>query len=111
MSEHRLSLAINDKEGNLGRKLVPIRCTSTGPGVGGHCIPCDPYYLLWRLGKHNRGAPLIEQAMPSIDLRPERVIERSADVLAEAGRPLAGAKVFYLPGRRQGAPPGRRTGA
>ena len=65
-----------------------------GPGVGGHCIPCDPYYLLWQLGQQDRTAPLIEQAMRLIDLRPRRVIDRAAEVLASTGRELAGAKVI-----------------
>src|SRR5258708_31850702 len=42
-----------------------------GPGVGGHCIPCDPYYLLWQLRNKNVGAPLLEQTMRSIAQRPE----------------------------------------
>ncbi|HEX7956390.1 MAG TPA: nucleotide sugar dehydrogenase, partial [Pyrinomonadaceae bacterium] len=32
-----------------------------GPGVGGHCIPCDPHYLLWQLRKHRLPTPVIEQ--------------------------------------------------
>ena len=76
-----------------------------GPGVGGHCIPCDPHYLLWQLGSRGHSAPLIEQAMRSIRLRPERVVERAAEVLAAAGQDLAGARVLvagasYKPGVR-----------
>ncbi len=68
-----------------------------GPGVGGHCIPCDPHYLLWQLSKQGRPSPLIEQAMRSIDQRPARVAERAGEVLAAAGRPgLAGAKVMVV---------------
>ncbi len=67
-----------------------------GPGVGGHCIPCDPHYLLWQLNAADQSAPLIEQAMKSIALRPERVIQRAAEVLAADGRPLAGARVIVL---------------
>jgi UDP-N-acetyl-D-glucosamine dehydrogenase len=67
-----------------------------GPGVGGHCIPCDPHYLLWQLGKRDRSSPLIEQAMKSISLRPERVIERAGEVLAGSGRSLAGARVIVV---------------
>jgi len=67
-----------------------------GPGVGGHCIPCDPYYLLWQLGKQERTAPLIEQAMRSISLRPQRVIDRAGEVLAADGRRLAGARVMIV---------------
>jgi UDP-N-acetyl-D-glucosamine dehydrogenase len=67
-----------------------------GPGVGGHCIPSDPHYLLWQLNAADQSALLIEQAMKSIALRPERVIQRAAEVLAAAGRRLAGARVIVL---------------
>ncbi|HXP20780.1 MAG TPA: nucleotide sugar dehydrogenase [Streptosporangiaceae bacterium] len=67
-----------------------------GPGVGGHCIPCDPYYLLWQLGRQDRAAPLIEQAMKSIALRPGRVVERTGEVLAEAGLRLGGSRVIVI---------------
>ena len=67
-----------------------------GPGVGGHCIPCDPHYLLWQLNARDHASPLIEQAMKSIQLRPERVVERAAEVLTAAGRPLAGARVVVI---------------
>jgi nucleotide sugar dehydrogenase len=70
-----------------------------GPGVGGHCIPCDPYYLLWQLGAQDRGAPLtplISQTMRSIAQRPLRVVERAAEVLAEDGHAVAGARVLLV---------------
>ena len=67
-----------------------------GPGVGGHCIPCDPHYLLWQLNTQGRSAPLIEQAMTSIRQRPERVIERAREVLATEGLQLAGARIIVV---------------
>jgi UDP-N-acetyl-D-glucosamine dehydrogenase len=67
-----------------------------GPGVGGHCIPADPHYLLWQLGRHGHSSPLIAQAMKSIDLRPERVVERAGEVLADADGTLAGARVIVV---------------
>ncbi len=67
-----------------------------GPGVGGHCIPCDPHYLLWQLRERDRPTPLIAQAMQSIHARPARVVERAAEVLAGEGRSLAGAKVIVV---------------
>ena len=67
-----------------------------GPGVGGHCIPCDPYYLLWQLNAQDHASPLIEQAMKSIAMRPERVIERAGEVMAGEGRALAGARVVVV---------------
>jgi UDP-N-acetyl-D-glucosamine dehydrogenase len=70
--------------------------TFPGPGVGGHCIPCDPHYLLWQLRGRNRPTPLIEQAMQSIHARPGRVVERAGQVLAADGRSLAGARVIMV---------------
>src|SRR5439155_22199922 len=67
-----------------------------GPGVGGHCIPCDPHYLLWQLRKQRLATPLIDQAMRSIAGRPGRVVERARDVLSLAGKSLNGARVLML---------------
>jgi UDP-N-acetyl-D-glucosamine dehydrogenase len=67
-----------------------------GPGVGGHCIPCDPHYLLWQLGRDGHRSPLIEQAMTSIRLRPSRVAERARQVLAADGKALLGARVIVV---------------
>jgi len=67
-----------------------------GPGVGGHCIPCDPHYLLWQLNAQGHHAPLIERAMTAIRQRPERVIERAREVLTAAGRSLAGARLIVV---------------
>ena len=76
-----------------------------GPGVGGHCIPCDPHYLLWQLNARDHASPLIEQAMKSIQLRPERVVERAAEVLTAAGR-HAGRRAGH---RDRGQLQGRRA--
>jgi UDP-N-acetyl-D-glucosamine dehydrogenase len=67
-----------------------------GPGVGGHCIPCDPHYLLWQLRGDRVPAPIIEAAMTAIAMRPHRVISRLRDVLAEHGRSLSGARVHLV---------------
>src|SRR5258708_20408359 len=74
-----------------------------GPGVGGHCIPCDPYYLLWQLNARDHASPLIEQAMKSIALRPDRVIARAGEVMAAAGCPLGGARVIVIGGSYKSA--------
>ncbi|MGV8896386.1 MAG: nucleotide sugar dehydrogenase [Rhodoglobus sp.] len=67
-----------------------------GPGVGGHCIPCDPHYLLWQLKTKHVEAPMIRQAMTEIAGRPGRVVDRARDVLSDAGRGLVGAKVVVV---------------
>jgi len=67
-----------------------------GPGVGGHCIPCDPHYLLWQLRAMRVSAPLISQAMEGIARRPRRVVERAREVLADKGKSLKGARVLIV---------------
>jgi UDP-N-acetyl-D-glucosamine dehydrogenase len=67
-----------------------------GPGVGGHCIPCDPHYLLWQLRKQRTPAPLIEQAMAGIAERPHQVVARAVEVMSDLGRRLTGARVLVV---------------
>lgn len=68
-----------------------------GPGVGGHCIPCDPHYLLWQLRPHNKRMPLVERAMAGIAQRPLRVAERAAELISqESGRAIHGARILLL---------------
>jgi nucleotide sugar dehydrogenase len=74
-----------------------------GPGVGGHCIPCDPHYLLWQLRERRLELPLIERAMTTIAGRPRMVAQRLRDLLADRGQPIKGARVLiagisYKPG-------------
>lgn len=74
-----------------------------GPGVGGHCIPCDPHYLLWQLRSSRVPTPVIEHAMTAISHRPMHVVSRVLEELARAGIPAKGAcvtlvGVSYKPG-------------
>jgi nucleotide sugar dehydrogenase len=74
-----------------------------GPGVGGHCIPVDPHYLLWQLKARRVGAPLIDKAMTLIAERPGHAIQRAVEMLADKGTPVAGARILisgvaYKPG-------------
>jgi nucleotide sugar dehydrogenase len=76
-----------------------------GPGVGGHCIPCDPHYLLWQLRSRRTPAPLIERAMSAIAERPQQVVARAVELMSDLGRGLNGARVLvvgvsYKPGVR-----------
>ncbi|MEV7828547.1 nucleotide sugar dehydrogenase [Microbacterium enclense] len=67
-----------------------------GPGVGGHCIPCDPHYLLWQLKALHVDAGVITEAMTRIAARPRRVVERIRDVLGRAGKGTLGARVLVV---------------
>lgn len=67
-----------------------------GPGVGGHCIPCDPHYLLWQLRESRSGAPLLNQAMLAIAERPARVVDRVLETLSRVGKGLAGTRIVVV---------------
>lgn len=67
-----------------------------GPGVGGHCIPVDPHYLLWKARSRGVHPPLIGQAMSSLALRPGRMVERLAEDLSNAGVVVRGAKLLFV---------------
>lgn len=67
-----------------------------GPGAGGHCIPCDPHYLLWQLRSSRQSAPVIEQAMVALARRPMQVVERVREVLSLNGRGMTGTRVLVL---------------
>lgn len=73
--------------------FMPFR---PGPGVGGHCIPCDPHYLLWQLKATKLPSPVTEAAMASIASRPQAVVNRAQELLANHGRPLAGARILVV---------------
>tara|TARA_B100001057_G_scaffold498437_1_gene605434 strand:- start:3060 stop:4340 length:1281 start_codon:yes stop_codon:yes gene_type:complete len=73
--------------------FMPFR---PGPGLGGHCIPIDPFYLTWKareFGKHTR---FIELAGEINTAMPEYVISKVADALNDEGKPINGAKVLIL---------------
>jgi UDP-N-acetyl-D-mannosaminuronate dehydrogenase len=65
-------------------------------GVGGHCIPCDPYYLLRPLQAMGVRAPIAEQAMSQIAARPLRVADRAEELLAEMGKTVQGARILVV---------------
>jgi len=67
-----------------------------GAGAGGHCIPCDPHYLLWQLRARRFESPLMRTAMTSIAARPREVVNLVRQMLGDAGRQTRGAKVLVL---------------
>jgi UDP-N-acetyl-D-glucosamine dehydrogenase len=67
-----------------------------GAGVGGHCIPCDPHYLLWQLRRDHVHPAVIGAAMEGISTRPGRVVDRAGEVLERVGATLFGAKVLVV---------------
>lgn len=67
-----------------------------GPGLGGHCIPLDPYYLSWKAREYGFHTSMIESSMMINDRMPEYCVERAARVLNKKRKSLNGAKVLVL---------------
>jgi UDP-N-acetyl-D-glucosamine dehydrogenase len=67
-----------------------------GPGLGGHCIPIDPFYLTWLARKQGLPTRFIELAGEVNSRMPEYVITRLADFLNDAGKPIKGSHICIL---------------
>ncbi len=67
-----------------------------GPGLGGHCIPIDPFYLTWVARKIGMTTRFIELAGEVNTRMPQYVIEQVALQLNEAGKPVKGSKIAVL---------------
>lgn len=67
-----------------------------GPGLGGHCIPLDPYYLTWKAREYDYHTKLIETSGEINNYMPQYVIERAGKILNKYKKPINGSKVLIL---------------
>lgn len=68
-----------------------------GPGIGGHCIPLDPFYLTWKAKEYDAHMEIIEASGASNDVMPEWVVDRTMQILSKKfKKPLNGAKILLL---------------
>ena len=67
-----------------------------GPGLGGHCIPLDPYYLTWKAREYGFHTSMIESSMMINDKMPEYCVERAAKILNRFKKSLNGSKILIL---------------
>lgn len=67
-----------------------------GPGLGGHCIPLDPYYLSWKAREFGFHTSMIESSMMVNDKMPEYCVERASKILNRDKKALNGSKVLVL---------------
>ena len=67
-----------------------------GPGLGGHCIPLDPYYLTWKAREYGFHTSMIENSMIINDKMPEYCVERCYKVLNKQKKAMAGSKILVL---------------
>jgi UDP-N-acetyl-D-glucosamine dehydrogenase len=67
-----------------------------GPGLGGHCIPLDPFYLTWKAAEYGVWARFIELAGEINTSMPAYVVSKTADAINRQGKSIVGAKVLVL---------------
>lgn len=67
-----------------------------GPGLGGHCIPLDPYYLSWKAREYGFHTSMIESSMMINDKMPEYCVDRAARILNRFQKSLKGARVLVV---------------
>lgn len=67
-----------------------------GPGLGGHCIPLDPYYLSWKVREYAFHTSMIETSMMINDQMPEYCVQRIANILNEFSKSLKGSDILVL---------------
>ena len=67
-----------------------------GPGLGGHCIPIDPFYLSWLARRYGMSTRFIELAGEVNTFMPRYVVSRVADFLNDVGKPVRGSRICIL---------------
>ena len=67
-----------------------------GPGLGGHCIPLDPYYLSWKAREYGFHTSMIESSMMINDRMPEYCMERASNILNRYKKSLNGSQILVL---------------
>lgn len=67
-----------------------------GPGLGGHCIPLDPYYLSWKAREYGFHTSMIESSMMINDRMPEYCMERASNILNRYKKSLNGSNILVL---------------
>jgi UDP-N-acetyl-D-glucosamine dehydrogenase len=67
-----------------------------GPGLGGHCIPIDPFYLTWKAREFGQSTRFIELAGEINTAMPRYVIQKLTEALNEQSKPLKGSKILIV---------------
>ncbi|MCA9119891.1 MAG: nucleotide sugar dehydrogenase [Planctomycetaceae bacterium] len=93
---HRMGLDIWEVIDAAKTKPFGFQAFYPGPGLGGHCIPIDPFYLSWVARQHDLSTRFIELAGEINTSMPEYVITRTTEALNNACKPVRGSKIAVL---------------
>lgn len=93
---HEMKISIWEVIDAAKTKPYGFQAFYPGPGLGGHCIPLDPYYLSWKAREYGFHTSMIESSMMINDSMPEYTVERAGKVLNRFKKSLNGSKVLVL---------------
>ena len=96
MIYHEMDIDIWEVIGAAKTKPFGFMPFYPGPGLGGHCIPIDPFYLSWKAKQHGLPARFIELAGEINTAMPDYVISRCAEVLKENDKQISGSRILIL---------------
>lgn len=92
---HKMDINIWEVIDAASTKPFGFKAFFPGPGLGGHCIPLDPYYLSWKAREYGFHTSMIEASMMINDQMPEYCVRRAADIINKRFRKaLHGARVL-----------------
>jgi len=93
---HEMGISIWEVIDAAKTKPYGFQAFYPGPGLGGHCIPLDPYYLSWKAREYSFHTSMIESSMMINDTMPVYTVERASKILNRAKKALNGSKVLVL---------------
>lgn len=93
---HKMGISIWEVIDAAKTKPYGFQAFYPGPGLGGHCIPLDPYYLSWKAREYDFHTSMIESSMMINDRMPEYTVERASKILNRYKRALNGSKILVL---------------
>lgn len=96
MVADRMGIDIYEVIGAAATKPFGFVAYYPGPGLGGHCIPIDPFYLTWKAREYGLNTRFIELAGEVNSNMPNWVYRKITDALNNAGKPVRGSKILVL---------------
>jgi UDP-N-acetyl-D-glucosamine dehydrogenase len=93
---HKMGISIWEVIDAAKSKPYGFQAFYPGPGLGGHCIPLDPYYLSWKAREHGFHTSMIESSMMINDRMPEYTVERAAKILNHFKKSVNGSNILLL---------------
>lgn len=93
---HQMNISLWEVIDAANTKPYGFQAFYPGPGLGGHCIPLDPYYLSWKAREYGFHTSMIESSMMINDKMPDYCVERASKILNRNKKPLNGSKVLIL---------------